>query len=90
MRTEYYLVLLALVVLNIWVTIKLARSASFSAKQKLGISIFIWLVPAIGAIAVYLFIKSDDEPGGPNKPTFGGSSNNSIDVALGGTHNPHR
>jgi len=90
MRKEYYLILLVLVFLNIWVTTKLAKSPSFSIGQKIGISVFIWLVPVIGAIAVYLFIKSDDEPGGPKKPSFGNSTNSSVHVELGGNHNPHR
>jgi len=50
-----------LLILNILVTIILLKNASFSNKQKKYQLILIWLLPLLGALLIYTFIREDNK-----------------------------
>ena len=70
----YYLLILVLA-FNILVTLKLLRKEEFDKKQKIRQAIIIWILPLLGAAIIYAFLRSEDEPRGPDEPPFGGGSN---------------
>jgi hypothetical protein len=74
----WYLVLGFAILLNIVVSIFLARRDDLETFQK-GAQIFIvWLIPFVGAIALWLFNRSQDDDNPPSGGSFGGGSNNRI------------
>lgn len=78
------LLIVCLVILNLLVTVKVVKNASFTSTQKLLQAIMIWLLPFFGAIAIYLFHRSEDGPKGPDKPKFGGGHGESVSVISAG------
>ena len=71
---DYFLISLAiLVVLNIAVSIYLYKRDDLENFQKIAQIVIVWLIPFVGAIALWLFNRSQDD----NKPSggsFGGGS----------------
>jgi hypothetical protein len=59
---------LALAVINATVTVFVLRSASLQRRQKLAQCSIVWLVPALGAIVVAIFLSSNREP--PHRRTL--------------------
>jgi hypothetical protein len=53
------------VVFQVFVTIKLWRIDWYERAEKIAQSKLIWLIPIIGAVAVYSVIVEEDEPRGP-------------------------
>ncbi len=54
---------------QLWISIMVFRAPQFDQRQKLYQLALIWLIPAIGAIAVHSMIWSDGHP--PYKPEAG-------------------
>jgi hypothetical protein len=67
-----------LFLLNVAVSLKVALSKTLTSMQKLLQGIFIWLIPILGAIIVYLVHRSDNEPRGPAEPPFGGGAHDGM------------
>jgi hypothetical protein len=56
------LVVAALVVASqTWVTVRLWRSALYSRGQKIGQSVLVWVLPVLGAAAVYAGLRQCDD-----------------------------
>jgi hypothetical protein len=73
----WYLVVGFVILLNIVVSIFLARRDDLEPFQK-GAQIFIvWLIPLFAAIGLWLLNRSQDAPT-KNKKSFGGGSNDSV------------
>ncbi len=58
-------------ILNIYVTFRVWRKHEFNRFQKIGQNIIIWLIPILGAIGIWAFIHSDENPRGPYNPGDG-------------------
>jgi hypothetical protein len=54
------LVLLALVVFQIWLTVRVFRSSMYEKKQKIWQAQLIWFLPIIGAGLVFSILREDD------------------------------
>ena len=61
--------LIALVVFNIYVNIRLLISPLFNRFQKFAQSIIIWIIPLLGGMLVYYLIKDIDRDPPPPKST---------------------
>lgn len=72
-------------VFNIVVSAVAIKRQSFSLLQKVALVVVIWLLPVIGAGIVYAFLKSDDDPKGPDKPHFGGGHSGSVGESNSGS-----
>jgi hypothetical protein len=60
-----------LVIINAYVTVRLLRNTGFSRFQKAALSIFIWVIPLIGALLLFVFITDDETPKAPRNPNDG-------------------
>ena len=81
-KEGYWTIGILLSAINSYVTLMLWRNPSFTSTQKAIQSAIIWLLPIVGAWAIYKFQDDDDQPRGPNKPPFGGGG---VDGMPGGT-----
>lgn len=61
----------ALVVLNIYVTVRLLLKAELTGFQKIAQITIIWIIPILGAFTILTFIKDDETPKGPQNPNDG-------------------
>jgi hypothetical protein len=59
------LFLVAAVVFQGWVTVRLWRIDWYERAEKVAQSKFIWLLPILGAVMVYSMIADEDDPKGP-------------------------
>ena len=59
------------VLLNIYATIRLWLRHEFGKGQKFFQTIFIWLIPIVGAMTILAFIRDDTTPKGPDNPNDG-------------------
>ena len=59
----------ALAAYQLWVSIRLFRAPQYEKRQQWFQLAFIWLIPAVGAIAVHSMLWSDGRP--PYKPVVG-------------------
>ena len=78
----YWIGLAVLVLLNSYVSIFLLRRDDLESIQKVLQIVIVWLIPLIGAIGLWLFLRSQDD-NDSNKPgtgSFGGGSNDSMGV----------
>ena len=48
----------ALALVNIWVSISVFRSSFYSPGQKFAQCLIVWLIPLVGVIGVWLFLRS--------------------------------
>ena len=84
MENNYWLITLALVaLLNLVVSIYLAKRSDLEAFQKVAQIILVWLIPVFAAIGLWLFHRSQDTPLSSSKP-FGGGSGDSSNISGGG------
>lgn len=65
------------VLLNVFVSVYLARRSDLESSQKIAQIVIVWVVPYIAAIGLWLFNRSHDEIELNQKP-FGGGANDSI------------
>lgn len=54
--------LLATVVFQVWLTVRVWRSRLYERSQKLLQSKLIWLLPVVGAVLVYSLMPEEDKP----------------------------
>ncbi|WP_010605279.1 hypothetical protein [Pseudoalteromonas maricaloris] len=84
MENNYWFIILALIVLlNLVVSIYLAKRSDLEAFQKVAQIILVWLIPVFASIGLWLFHRSQDIPLGSSKP-FGGGSSDSSNISGGG------
>jgi hypothetical protein len=57
--------LVALLVFQIWLTVRVFRSRLYERKQKIWQAQLIWLLPIIGAGLVFSVLREDDRARGP-------------------------
>jgi len=69
---------LGLIVLNCLVTLRVFLLKSATGIQKLTQIAIIWCLPLLGALLIYFFHRSDNEPKGPAKPPFGGGGHDGM------------
>ncbi|GMM84471.1 hypothetical protein [Pseudoalteromonas sp. MTN2-4] len=83
MENNYWLITLVLVALiNLVVSIYLAKRSDLEAFQKVAQIILVWLIPVFAAFGLWLFNRSQDTPLSSSKP-FCGSSGDSSNI-IGG------
>jgi len=72
---DYFLIgIVILIVLNVAVSIYLYKRDDLENFQKIAQIVIVWLIPFVGAIALWIFNRSQDD----NKPSggsFGGGAN---------------
>ena len=77
--TGLHLLIGAVIILNILVNIKILLRDDFDKTQKGLQSAIVWLFPFIGAILLYLFMVSIDDPiKKPSKPFGGGPRDSGV------------
>ncbi|MGQ8365839.1 hypothetical protein [Glaciecola sp. 1036] len=76
----YWVVIGFFTILNLYVSVLLIRRDDLEQIQKILQILLVWLIPLLGAIGIWLLIKSqdDDDNNKPSKPSFGGGANDSI------------
>ncbi len=74
----WYATFSLLFVINIAVTIFLFRRDDLEAFQKYAQSLFVWLIPLIGAIVMWRVNRSHDVSYKRNKELGGGASSNGV------------
>lgn len=57
--------LVAALVFQVWVTVRLWRTDWFERAEKVAQSKLIWLLPILGAVMVYSVITDEEDPQGP-------------------------
>ena len=57
--------------LNAYVTFRIWRKHEFDRFQKIGQSVIVWLLPILGAVGILVYIRTDENPRGPNNPNDG-------------------
>mgnify|MGYP000565696144 FL=1 len=67
-----------LIVLNVAVSLYLYKREDLDNFQKVSQLILVWLIPFFGAIALWLFNRSQDDDDKPSGGLFGGGSNDRI------------
>lgn len=78
------LVVISSVLISSYATRLLLKTTSLGRQQKSMLIAGVWLLPFLFAGIVIAFIKSDDDSGGPDKPSFGGGGGDSVEgVGLG-------
>ncbi|MGR3979792.1 hypothetical protein [Pseudoalteromonas sp. 1181_04] len=78
MEIKYWFIILAVVaLLNLVVSIYLAKRDDLEVFQKAAQIILVWLIPIFAAIGLWLFHRSQDVPPRSSKPLGGGSSSSS-------------
>ncbi|KKD61698.1 hypothetical protein RN22_04455 [Grimontia sp. AD028] len=80
---DWYFIFLVLSVLNIVVSIFIARRDDLDRFQKSAQIIIVWFIPFIAAIGLWLFHRSNDDDSSGGGPIGGGSSD-SIGVQVSG------
>ncbi len=71
----WYAIIITLCLLNLFVSIFIAKRDDLERFQKIAQIIIVWLIPVIGAIALWSFNRSnDDDDNKPDKGAFGGGS----------------
>ena len=65
---------LATVLLNFVVSLRVVFAKSFSGTQKLLQLALVWLIPLLGLLVVHLFYRVDSAHRGPAEPPFGGGA----------------
>lgn len=84
MEINYWFIILAVVVLlNLVMSIYLAKRSDLEAFQKAAQIILVWLIPIFAAIGLWLFHRTQDVPLRSVKP-FGGGSSNSANITVSG------
>ncbi|MFC3204394.1 hypothetical protein ACFOEW_21530 [Alteromonas oceani] len=78
-----YVSLAVYVIISLAVSVFLIRRDDLTKAQKVLQIILAWLVPIIGALGLWQFNKSQDEPISRNKD-FGGGASSSGNIASGG------
>lgn len=48
----------ALAIANLWVSVTVIRSPFYSAGQKLAQCLIVWLIPLLGAIGIWVFLRA--------------------------------
>ena len=48
----------ALTIANLWVSVSVIRSPFNSARQKLAQCLIVWLIPMLGAIGIWVFLRA--------------------------------
>tara|TARA_Y100000588_G_C13912933_1_gene777997 strand:- start:292 stop:588 length:297 start_codon:yes stop_codon:yes gene_type:complete len=77
-ENNYWFIILAFVaLLNLVVSIYLAKRTDLEAFQKIAQIIIVWLIPVFAAVGLWLFHRSQDAPFSSSKPLGGGSSDSS-------------
>jgi H+/gluconate symporter-like permease len=71
------IIIIPLILLNIFVSIYIFRHESLDQFQKVGQTIIVWLIPFVGAIVLFLFLRSQNDEITRAKPKFGGGSSSS-------------
>ncbi|WP_064792096.1 hypothetical protein [Shewanella woodyi] len=80
MKVSYWYIFFAVVVLlNLVVSIYLAKRNDLEPFQKTAQIFLVWLIPIIAAIGLWLFHRSQDVPVSSSK-SFGGGSNSSSNI----------
>jgi hypothetical protein len=72
-----------LFILNVVVSIYLYKRDDLESFQKKAQIVVVWLIPFVGAIALWLFNRSQDDDNKPGGSSFGGGSSNSGMVSGG-------
>ena len=72
MDSSILIIISLLILLNVFVSIYIFRHDSLDQFQKVGQIIIVWLIPLVGAVGLFLFLRSQDEQIPRAKPTFGG------------------
>ena len=80
---DWYFIFLVFSVLNIVVSIFIARRDDLDRFQKSAQIIIVWLIPFIAAIGLWLFHRSNDDDSSGGGPIGGGPSD-SIGVQVSG------
>ncbi|MBI3204590.1 MAG: hypothetical protein IT377_15175 [Polyangiaceae bacterium] len=57
----YGVLLLGLVAAQVWLTVKVWRSASYERSQKILQAKLIWLLPVVGAVLVFSLMPDEDD-----------------------------
>ncbi|OCQ23776.1 hypothetical protein A7985_07500 [Pseudoalteromonas luteoviolacea] len=84
MENNYRLIIVALVaLLNLVVSIYLAKRSDLESFQKVAQIILVWLIPVFAATGLWLFHRSQDIPISSSRP-FGGGSSDSSNISGGG------
>jgi hypothetical protein len=55
------LLVVAAVVFQIWVTVRVSKSDLYERSEKLAQAKLIWLVPVLGAVIVFSVLQSEDQ-----------------------------
>ncbi len=63
-----------LIVLNVAVSFYLYKRDDLDNFQKVAQIVIVWLIPFVGAIALWLFNRSQDNDNKPSGSSFGGGS----------------
>jgi len=67
-----------LILLNMAVSLHLYKREDLDYFQKVVQIVIVWLIPFVGAIALWLFNRSQDDDNKPTGGSFGGDSNDRI------------
>lgn len=63
--------ILAVIVFNIYVTVRVLLKTEFNQFQKIVQNVIIWIIPILGALLIFFFIRDDEKPKGPRNPNDG-------------------
>jgi len=67
-----------LVGLNCLVSLRVGFVKGLTAIQKTLQIAIVWLIPLLGAIGIWLFHRTDNEPKGLSEPPFGGGAHDGM------------
>jgi uncharacterized membrane protein YqjE len=68
-----YVLLIGLCLLNLFVSVFIAKRDDLERFQKIAQIIIVWLIPVIGAIVMWAFNRSNDDDSNGSGPIGGGS-----------------
>ena len=69
----WYFLLIILCLLNLFVSIFIAKRDDLERFQKIAQIIIVWLIPVVGAIGLWTFNRSNDDDSTGSGPLGGGS-----------------
>ncbi len=70
----WYALLIVLCLLNLFVSVFIAKRDDLERFQKIAQIIIVWLIPVIGAIGLWSFNRSNDDNSTSSGPLDGGSN----------------
>ena len=70
----WYALLIVLCLLNLFVSVFIAKRDDLERFQKIAQIIIVWLIPVIGAIGLWSFNRSNDDNSTGSGPLGGGSN----------------